>query len=558
MIRDNMTLLDGPWEFYFDDRQTPGWNPGDADVQTIQVPYSYHTKASGIEDTTEHTHMAYRRILTIDPLEDERLHLVFEGVDHESFVYLNNQLVHHNIGGYHRFQIDITDHVHPGDNGLVVYVIDTKSKDQLRGKQRYTKDNFECWYIETSGIWKSVWLERTQPSHISSFDLTCKKDRLIVDAAIEHNSSDHHLEVTLFFDGNDVQKHSVNTYDLPCRIELPEDLLFWHPDHPHLYDVKLDLYQGNTHLDTIWSYIGIRTIETKGEQILLNGEPLYQKLILNQAYYGEDHLHGSVTAMEEDIRLMKEMGFNGCRIHEKIEDQRFHYLSDYLGLLNWLEIPSPYVFTPRSVQWFQDEVTHIIPQFRHHPSIIAWVVYNESWGIPDIRTNIVEQRTSDKMVALVERLDGTRPIISNDGWEHTTSDWITLHDYKQDAKDLYDTYQDLDRILNNEDVTPTPPRKAFASGYSYKGQPVLLSEFAGIAMQGDDGWGYGEGVRDQEELIERLRSLVDVVRRIPRFQGYCITQLTDVQQEVNGLLYEDRTPKIPIHVIRWINDSVNR
>jgi beta-galactosidase/beta-glucuronidase len=116
MIRDNMTLLDGPWEFYFDDRQTPGWNPGDADVQTIQVPYSYHTKASGIEDTTEHTHMAYRRILTIDPLEDERLHLVFEGVDHESFVYLNNQLVHHNIGGYHRFQIDITDHVHPGDN----------------------------------------------------------------------------------------------------------------------------------------------------------------------------------------------------------------------------------------------------------------------------------------------------------------------------------------------------------------------------------------------------------------------------------------------------------
>jgi hypothetical protein len=315
----------------------------------------------------------------------------------------------------------------------------------------------------------------------------------------------------------------------------------WSPQHPNLYTIRYSIWVGAECVDTVHSYFGMREIRIEGQRILLNGTELYQRLILDQAYWEESHLTcPSEEAMLEDINKIQALGYNGVRVHQKIEDQRFYHYCDLKGLLVWCEAPSPYRFGDVMVANFTAEWLEILNQFYNHPSIITWTAINESWGVPMIKTRREEQQFSEMVYHLTKCIDQMRPVIVNDGWEHTI---------------LKSRYSDqLEKILGNE-ISHNTHKKAFATGYQYKGQPILISEYGGIAFaDGKDGWGYGNKVKDEEVFIERFDKATKAIQDLPDVVGFCYTQVTDVQQEINGLLDIKRKHKVDPERIRLINE----
>ena len=249
------------------------------------------------------------------------------------------------------------------------------------------------------------------------------------------------------------------------------------------------------------------------------------------------------------------MGYNGLRKHQKVEDDRFYYWCDRLGLLVWCEMPSAYEYNDDMVTKVCSQWTEIVRQHYNHPSIITWTPLNESWGIPAVKVDPMQQHLSQTMYHLTHSLDNTRPVISNDGWEHTVSDVVTLHDYDGNGDSIRKRYEKyMEDYLGNR-ASFDDYKTLYAGNCHYDGQPILISEYGGIAMENDGtGWGYGEKAEGEEAFLQRFLSTQKAILSIPGCQGFCYTQLTDVQQEVNGLLHEDRTPKVSLDKIRAIND----
>ncbi len=555
MLRNEWISLDGQWDFAFILEQefidgTLDCNINH-DIRGIMVPYSYHSPHSNIGDPSYHPHLWYHKKVHIPLQPRQVLYLHFEAIDYVAKVYVNSQFVGTHEGGYNRFSFDITRYLDGDSLEIAVYVEDTLSKEQPRGKQRYRKENFECWYIETSGIWKTAWIEVVNETHLSKLDYHYSKTKLSLDLLYRSARKDDVLKVTLL----DTNRNPVSRYSGPVvsslELSLPIDLLLWTDESPYLYDIDIELLRNDRILDFVSSYVGFRFISWD-QHYRINHKILNLRMILDQGYFFDKHLTCKVEDLLKDLTLIKAIGLNGIRKHEKLEDQRFNYLCDSMGIYTWQEMPSFYEFTPRSAMRLELEWKEAIDQYKLHPSIIAWVPFNESWGIFEVMYDSLQQAYADKIVAITKQLDTTRPVVSNDGWEHTTSDLITLHNYAEYGDSLHQTYQDISLVLANKEVHPKPPRLAFANGYNYQTQPLLLTEFAGIAFEGNDGWGYGQSVKSKAEFIARLKSLVDAIRKMPFFQGYCITQLTDVQQEKNGLFFEDRTPKVTIEELRNI------
>jgi hypothetical protein len=288
--------------------------------------------------------------------------------------------------------------------------------------------------------------------------------------------------------------------------------------------------------------------------IYLNRDPIYLKMLLDQGYF----LNSGLTPISEadiikDIELTKQMGFNGIRKHQKIEDERFYYYCDILGLYVWLEMPSPYEFSNNMSKKITEEWIKIVKQYRHYPSIMTYVLFNESWGIPSVKYDKKQQNLTLSLYYLTKSLDQSRFVISNDGWEHTKSDIITIHNYVEEGKDLFKIYANLETHLSNQYENTHQVKQVFASNFSYEGQPIVFSEYGGIAFTKDQGWGYGRKVDDEITFINRLEGLTDAIKKIKKISGYCLTQTTDVEQEVNGLLKPNREPKIEIDTIQRIN-----
>ena len=329
----------------------------------------------------------------------------------------------------------------------------------------------------------------------------------------------------------------------------------WSPEAPNLYDMELRLLRDGKEIDRADSYFGMREVQIKDSQVLLNGAPVYQKLILDQGYWEESHLTPpSEQALIEDIDRIHELGYNGLRKHQKLEDERFLYWCDVKGMLVWSEMAASYSYSDAAVEQFTREWAEIVRQNYNHPSIITWVPLNESWGIPKVRTDRSQQCFTEAVYYLTKSLDPMRPVVVNDGWEHTVSDLLTLHDYEAWGDALSDRY-----LTRKEDILAgrLPHCKdhfALAEGYSYRGQPVLISEYGGIAFAGaGEGWGYGDMVKDEEEFIRRFDSVTSAIKALPYVCGYCYTQVSDVQQEINGLMTADRKFKVDPSVIREIN-----
>ena len=559
-VRNDYIILNGTWEFIFDpldEGEKKGWNKGFNSECTIEVPYTYESKKSGVGNTRSCRSVWYMKQCSFGKEHGEVVDLIFEGVDYEATVWVNGEFVGEHEGAYSRFQFDIADKLDTNGDGLIVVrVRDSFSTEIMRGKQRWFEDNYDCWYTQNTGIWKSVWAEELSKTHINKVKMTPEFDKSSLELEIDIVNPDNievDFEVMISFSGRTIYKgkNTIKSETYFKSIDLRSESIkweieLWTPEHPHLYDIEFTLRKNDTNekLDFVGSYFGMRKISVLGNQVCLNNQPIYQRMILDQGYWKESLLTPpDEESIYEDLKKIQEFGFNGVRKHQKIEDERFYYLADVMGIFVWCEAPSTYKYSTKAVLNFQKEWLDILEQNYNHPSIITWVPFNESWGISKVFMSKSQQFFTKGIYYLTKALDPHRLVISNDGWEHTKSDIITIHDYSQNKVEFE---QNMNKIfeLSKENISINNSKFLFAEGNRYEGQPIIISEFGGIAYGGSDGWGYGDGAADEKEYLERLNNLIKIIEKNENICGFCYTQLTDVEQEVNGLQKMNHEDKI--------------
>jgi hypothetical protein len=328
--------------------------------------------------------------------------------------------------------------------------------------------------------------------------------------------------------------------------------LMWSPSSPTLIQARLRLLSADgAILDDVQSYVGLRSVGTDGDRFMLNGRPLILRLVLDQGYWPESGMTApSPAALKRDVMLAQLMGFNGVRKHQKIEDPRYLYWADRMGLLVWEELPSAYRFNRDALTRLTRTWTAAIERDLSHPCVVAWVPFNESWGVPDLPLDQAQRDAVQALYRLTRALDPTRPVVDNDGWESADTNLIGIHDYDYDAERMRARYAGQSRAEVLERERPGR-RRILLAGAEDAGQPWLLSEFGGIAHtspeERDQSWGY-DRAETSEGLQVRYERLLDVVRELP-FAGYCYTQFADTYQEKNGLLTDTRLPKFPLEAM---------
>jgi beta-galactosidase/beta-glucuronidase len=586
--RSEWTNLNGEWAFAFDDEDAgiaQGWHRipaenlrsgGSPFDRRITVPFCYQSRLSGIGDTSFHDVVWYARTFTPPPpdVENQRLLLHFGAVDYRAAVWVNGTQVASHEGGHTPFCADVTPMVREGENVVVVRAEDPSRDVTIpRGKQYWREESEGIFYTRTTGIWQTVWLEPAGRRRIDGLRLTPDVDAaaLDVEVAIEGFRLGLTLRLAVEHGGVRVLDDRVGLQSALVERRLPlltrgeppttpyprlwAKPALWSPEEPSLYDLRLELLdaEGQT-LDTVDSYFGMRKIEVRNGKVYLNDRPYYQRLVLDQGYFPDSVLTAPTDeALRRDIELAKEMGFNGARKHQKVEDPRWHYWADRLGFLVWGEMANAYQYSPAYVRRITAEWQDAVRRDYNHPCIVAWVPLNESWGVPEVDADPRQIEHLLAMYRLTRSLDRSRPVVSNDGWEHALTDLCTIHDYR-DAATLSRIYETAESAIAEPERRPV-----YASGHGYRGEPVLITEFGGIAFSSADpeSWGY-RIVSDAEELLERYGSLIATLLHCDVLQGFCYTQLTDVEQEINGLLTYDRRPKADLARIREITTAKER
>jgi hypothetical protein len=533
--------LNGRWEFALD---SPDFD------RSIRVPFAYQSELSGIGERGLHDTVWYRR--NFRPPDADRLVLHFGAVDYEATVWVNDVEVAHHEGGHTPFGADITNAVHHGDNELVVRADDPVEDLSLpRGKQYWQKEPEGIFYTATTGIWQTVWLEPLPDSHVVFVRLWPRLDEGAIDFEIGTSGPRMSVAVEARLGGRPMG----HWFGDPGKGRLPlEQVVAWSPDSPTLYDLTVRLVDAaGRDVDVVESYCGLRTIGTLDGRILLNGEPYIQRLVLDQGYYpGGWYTAASDDDFRRDIELAKALGFNGARKHQKVEDPRWLYWADRLGFLVWAEMPNFHEHSALAERRMLEELAAAIERDRDHPCVVAWVPMNETFGFHRPLEEGVVTTFLDRLYRRAHELDGTRPVVSNDGWEHALTDLCTLHDYGT-AADLRSVYRTLSSALDPGSRSHPP----YLSGYAHRGEPVLVSEFGGIALEGSDGWGYGR-TATIAALVDRYREMVGALMAEGPVEGFCYTQLTDIEQERNGLLSFDRRTKVDPAVLRPITQTAKR
>lgn len=569
-VKNNFRDLCGEWSFRFDDEnegESLKWYNGFPESKKIRVPFSYQTAASGIKETENHDVLWYWREIEYDKKDfcSKRLLLHFEGCDYFAKVWVNGKYVGCHRGGYCRFTFDITEEVRAcgGRAEIAVRAEDTLEAVQPRGKQSPTGSPVGCWYHNTSGLWKAVWTEFVPEHYLESVKITPSFHEYYTEfeAVLHTYATGLALRIIVSY-GEEVVSDTTSAFtgrilsvktDLNGAGELFR-VRYWTPVDPRLYDVEFILLEDGKETERAGSYFGLAEFRAEGNCLALNCNPVYIKMVLLQGYHRESGLTApDEEAFVKDIMLAKELGFNGIRMHQKIEDERFYYYADILGMAVWCEMPSAYEYRSETIDKVAAEWLEAVRQNYNHPSIVAWVPLNESWGVPRILSDPGEQAFSRALYYSTKAYDTRRPVISNDGWEHTESDIVTLHNYAQTGEALYRFYGDLEGMLAGKNVTDyTQTRLPYARGFAYRGEPVVVSEFAGIGYQNgrEEGWGYGSKVSSSAEFAARLKELVGALRKIDGISGFCVTQLTDVESEINGLFDLDRRPKAPLEDLK--------
>lgn len=550
--RKNWQNLNGQWQFAIDTQKSgleKGWHSGNDFPMQITVPFCPESKLSGIAHTDFLEAVWYRRKFTVDnALKGRRLLLHFGAVDYDCRVWVNGQQVIRHRGGHTPFFADITDVVKvDGDNEVVVYSEDDeRSGVQPLGKQSSNLKSAGCSYTRTTGIWQTVWLEAVPDSRISN--ITVWPDALNGKASIAVDIINPRkglgVEVVATVDGKSVasaksaQSASANILTL----EIPNPTL-WEIGGGFLYDLKVKLVEGTKTVDEVDSYFGLRDVRIEGDRVLLNGKSIFQRLVLDQGFWPD----GIFTApsddeLRADIERSIACGFNGARLHQKIFEPRTLYWADKLGYLLWGEFPDWGINVRHHAQArenFRREWIDVVMRDRSHPSIITWVPLNEA------RSNgpRYEPAFFVEIYNLTKQLDPSRPICDTSGYTHVKTDIWDLHDYDQNVETFAARYAQFAKdpkteTLARNDAEHEPP---------YQGQPMIVSEYGGTwwnpAQKEGNAWGYGDRPKDEKEFLDRFAGLAGVLIDNPHIAGLCYTQLTDVEQEVNGLYTYDRKPK---------------
>jgi len=570
--RDQWTSLDGRWRFAFDDSRPADPRPVDrAWPLQIHVPFAPECAMSGIGDQGFHAACWYEREFSV-PAGLARAHrrvlLHFGAVDYRARVWVNGMPVAEHEGGHTPFLADITAALAPAEEQrLTVFVEDEPADlEKPRGKQDWRLQPHGIWYPRTTGIWQPVWWEFVPETYIKTLRWIPNIDQweIAFSAFLAGAQCDAlQIAVTLRV-GERVlasDAYAVLGAEVHRRIGLSDpgiddyrNELLWSPESPTLIHAEVQLLQRGAVVDSVSSYTALRSIGVQREKILLNGRPYKLRMVLDQGYWPESLLSApSVEALKRDVELAKAMGFNGVRKHQKIEDPRYLYWADVLGLLVFGEMPSAYRFTAKAMKRLLQEWTEAIERDVSHPCIIMWVPFNESWGVPGLPTVPASRDAVAAFYHLTKTFDPSRLVIGNDGWESSATDVIGIHDYDCNPAHLRARYGPEVKAQDVVDRRWAGGRILTLDGYPHRGQPVCLSEFGGVAYVKENeetapAWGYS-WARTSEEFEQMCCQVIEVARTAAMFSGFCYTQFSDTFQEVNGLLYADRTPKVPLERI---------
>jgi beta-galactosidase/beta-glucuronidase len=565
--RSGWISLNGVWDFAIDEA---GQWESESQVQwdrQILVPFAPETRASKVNYTGFFQKCWYRRKFKAPELKvGGRLVLHFGAVDYEAWVWVNGKLAVQHEGGYTPFQADVTELLEGPTLTLVVCAADDPHDlAKPRGKQDWQLEPHSIWYPRTSGIWQTVWLEVIPAVSIHSVRWSNSVERweIGVEARFKGPRTEGLRLGVKLWEGNTVlvdDYYVIKADELTRKIALPDpgiddfrNELLWSPSKPTLIQAKLELIEPDgSIIDSVRSYTALRSVAVQGDKLVLNGRPYPMRLILDQGYWPDSgQTPPDDEALRRDVELVKSMGFNGVRKHQKIECPGFLYWADVLGLIVWEEMPSAYRFNKLSIERLTKQWLEVLDRDKSHPCIIAWMPFNESWGVPDLPDSAAQRHYVQALYHLTKTLDPSRPVIGNDGWESVATDIIGIHDYDNQPDRISQRYGTDDRIPHLFKRERPGGRMLLLGGPA--DQPLMLTEFGGIAYAQDRGrtWGYTR-VENPEQLEDSYRRLMEAVHSCGILAGFCYTQFTDTYQEANGLLYADRTPKFPLAKISQI------
>ena len=564
-LRKSWQTLNGQWDFAFDPEKVGSqekWYRHFPAQHKIEVPFAYQSELSGINIQKHCDVVWYSRCFWIPPeMKTLRRLLHFGAVDYQAQVWLDGQFLGSHEGGYTPFSFDITDITSgEGSHILMVRCEDRLDFDQPRGKQSFRPEAFECWYTPVTGIWQSVWLEGVGEYYAADFRLTPCLEHGSVKVEITLNELPQNGTIRLTASYNDTlmaQQEVHITTDRFVQTELYlkhnerlEGFHMWTPDNPALYDLNIETLEQGEVVDCVKTYFGMRKIEVVNGKVVLNYRVLEQRLVLDQGYWSDGLLTApSDNDLRRDVELTLAMGYNGARKHQKLEDPRYLYWADKLGLLVWGELPSAYWLRNSQKRRLMRDLSEAIDRDYNHPCIITWVPLNESWGVPFIETQKEAQELANMLYHIAHCMDGTRLVSGNDGWEQVETDLLTVHDYTAWPEQLSREYSSEDAILKG---SPGSERHLVtAQGYKPQGKPMLVTEYGGIFLEKDSE--KKNAIRNEKAFLERFEAITKAFKHMPGMTGYCYTQLTDVFQEDNGLLNMKREPKIPLEEIRRVN-----
>ena len=576
--RESWINLNGEWDYTFDFVNTgkeKKYHQATSFDGKIIVPFCPESKLSGVEHKDFINHIWYHRTIDIPQTWDKKQILLnFGAVYYTSEIYIDGKFAGRHFGGSSSFSIDITPYVKPGaQHHLVVKASsDLRSGMQGAGKQSLRVYSAGCNYTRTTGIWQTVWMEAVDYKGLKSAQVLTDIDQSqIVIHPQFYNEGKAMLKV-LLKDG----KKIVATSEVPASnqtiIVLPvKKAKLWSPASPFLYDLTYQVVdeEGNV-IDEVNSYVGMRKVHVEGNKIYLNNKPYYQRLVLDQGFYPDGIWTApSDEALRKDIELSMEAGFNGARLHQKVFEERYYYWADKLGYITWGEAPS-WGMDANSVEVARNfivEWSELVRRDRNHPSLLIWTPMNEEWW-PD---RVQYPRFAADLYDLTKSLDPTRPINDASGGVHIKTDIWTMHNYEQDPAKLKEViYKDGKFFQTPNNIQGAAGRNLgfndplITDEYNfpvYDGKmPFLIDEVGGIKWVKDQdkvnaggSWGYGEAPKSEKEFIERLKGQIRVILELKdQVWGYCYTQLTDVEQEQNGIFYYDRTPKFDLKLIHEI------
>jgi len=550
--RDDWVNLNGTWKFALDlslSGEEKGWprDPSGIDGE-IDVPFCPESKLSGVGYADFIPCVWYHRTFPM-PAErgSFRVFLHFGAVDYDCRAWVNGRLAGRHYGGSSSFSFDITDLLESGENNLVVCAMDdVRSGLQPRGKQSPRLNSFGCLYTRTTGIWQTVWLEARPRTHIQSVRIVPDLDggRFALAPVVYAASRGLTLRAHALYDGKEVGSVITSAESRAAVCLRLDDPRPWRPEDPFLYDLLFELLDGDRVIDLVHSYAGLRKFHIEGNRFYLNNEPIFLRFVLDQGFYPD----GVWTApsdedLRADIERAQAVGFNGARLHQKVFEERFHYWADRLGYLTWAEFPDWGIdFTkPQAVHNHEREWREVVMRDLNHPSIISWTPFNETAGAAkaDLETY---RRAVQETVDLTCALDPTRPINDTSGYVHVATDIYSVHDYEQDVAEFRSHYSAVSADEPEGVYRVCPDLDA-----PYAGQPYVVDEYGGTwwaeEQDREDAWGYGKRPESIEEVYARIEGLTEALTSHPHIAGFCYTQLTDVEQEQNGIYTYDRKLK---------------